>query len=168
MQVEGMTIDRETGVLTKAEAGNANILIDLGDVDLSDVTRIDVNVDVTSEGYTDLFWRTIIRNQTEDINAWYTSKYGIDYTAGDYQSRSENIKDILMETVYETVGTMKINYICITKDMSGETGIGSVSEAAEAKVVGIYDMSGRRMDSLTKGINIVKLSDGTTKKVLVK
>ena len=168
MQVEGMTIDRETGVLTKAEAGNANILIDLGDVDLSDVTRIDVNVDVTSEGYTDLFWRTIIRNQTEDINAWYTSKYGIDYTAGDYQSRSENIKDILMETVYETVGTMKINYICITKDMSGETGIDSVSEAAEATVVGIYDMSGRRMDSLTKGINIVKLSDGTTKKVLVK
>lgn len=168
MQVEGMTIDRETGVLTKAEAGNANILIDLGDVDLSDVTRIDVNVDVTSEGYTDLFWRTIIRNQTEDINAWYTSKYGIDYTAGDYQSRSENIKDILMETAYETVGTMKINYICITKDMSGETGIDSVSEAAEATVVGIYDMSGRRMDSLTKGINIVKLSDGTTKKVLVK
>ena len=168
MQVEGMTIDRETGVLTKAVAGQAHILIDLGDVDLSDVTRIDVNVDVTSEGYTDLFWRTIIRNQTEDINAWYTSKYGIDYTAGDYQSRSENIKDILMETVYETVGTMKINYICITKDMSGETGIGSVSEAAEAKVVGIYDMSGRRMDSLTKGINIVKLSDGTTKKVLVK
>ena len=168
MQVEGMTIDRETGVLTKAEAGNANILIDLGDVDLSDVTRIDVNVDVTSEGYTDLFWRTIIRNQTEDINAWYTSKYGIDYTAGDYQIRSENIKDILMETVYETVGTMKINYICITKDMSGETGIDSVSEAAEATVVGIYDMSGRRMDSLTKGINIVKLSDGTTKKVLVK
>ena len=168
MQVEGMTIDRETGVLTKAVAGQAHILIDLGDVDLSDVTRIDVNVDVTSEGYTDLFWRTIIRNQTEDINAWYTSKYGIDYTAGDYQSRSENIKDILMETVYETVGTMKINYICITKDMSGETGIGSVSEAAEAKVVGIYDMSGRRMDSLTKGINIVKLSDGTTKKFLVK
>ena len=168
MQVEGMTIDRETGVLTKAVAGQAHILIDLGDVDFSDVTRIDVNVDVTSEGYTDLFWRTIIRNQTEDINAWYTSKYGIDYTAGDYQSRSENIKDILMETVYETVGTMKINYICITKDMSGETGIGSVSEAAEAKVVGIYDMSGRRMDSLTKGINIVKLSDGTTKKVLVK
>ena len=167
MQVEGMTIDRETGVLTKTVAGNANILIDLGDVDLSDVTRIDVNVDVTSEGYTDLFWRTIIRNQTEDINAWYTSKYGIDYTAGDYQSRSENIKDILMETVYETVGTMKINYICITKDMGG-VGINSVSEAAEATVVGIYDMSGRRMDSLTKGINIVKLSDGTTKKVLVK
>lgn len=168
MQVEGMTIDRETGVLTKAVAGQAHILIDLDDVDLSDVTRIDVNVDVTSEGYTDLFWRTIIRNQTEDINAWYTSKYGIDYTAGDYQSRSENIKDILMETAYETVGTMKINYICITKDMSGETGIDSVSEAAEATVVGIYDMSGRRMDSLTKGINIVKLSDGTTKKVLVK
>ena len=167
MQVEGMTIDRETGVLTKTVAGNANILIDLGDVDLSDVTRIDVNVDVTSEGYTDLFWRTIIRNQTEDINAWYTSKYGIDYTAGDYQSRSENIKDILMETVYETVGTMKINYICITKDMGG-VGINSVSEAAEATVVGIYDMSGRRMDRLTKGINIVKLSDGTTKKVLVK
>lgn len=113
MIATGMTLDTETGILTKTEKGNANILIELGDVDFSNITNIEVNVDVTSEGYTDLFWRTIIRNQTEDINAWYTSKYDIEYT--NYQAKSEHIKDILIETVNETTGTMKIENICITK-----------------------------------------------------
>ena len=123
MVVTGMALDPETGVLTKTEAGNAGITIDLSGENFSNVTRIEVNVDVTSEGYTDLFWRTIVRNQTEDVNAWYSSKYGIDYTAGDYQARSGQMKDILMETVYETVGTMKINYICITKNMMKATNL---------------------------------------------
>ena len=31
-----------------------------------------------------------------------------------------------------------------------------------------YDLSGRRLDKPTKGINIIRMSDGTTKKVLMK
>ena len=121
MVVTGMALDPETGILTKTEAGNASITIDLSGEDFTNVTRIDVNVDVTSEGYTDLFWRTIVRSQTEDINGWYTNKYALDYTEKDYQARSGQMKDILMETVYETVGTMKINYICITKNLLSAT-----------------------------------------------
>ncbi|MBO4564219.1 MAG: hypothetical protein J5720_02145 [Bacteroidaceae bacterium] len=32
----------------------------------------------------------------------------------------------------------------------------------------IYDLSGHKNDELRKGINIIRSSDGTTKKVLVK
>ena len=31
-----------------------------------------------------------------------------------------------------------------------------------------YDLSGRKLDKPTKGINIIRMSDGTTRKVMVK
>ena len=36
------------------------------------------------------------------------------------------------------------------------------------KVVKRYDANGRLIDKPTKGLNILKMSDGTTKKVMVK
>ena len=75
----GFTMDEQTGLITKSEVGNAGITFELGDVDFSGVVNISLNVDVTSEGYMDLIWRTIICNQTEDVGAWYSSKYNITY-----------------------------------------------------------------------------------------
>lgn len=37
--------------------------------------------------------------------------------------------------------------------------------AVSADVVGIYDLSGRRLRNLQKGMNIVRFSDGTTRKI---
>ena len=126
MIVTGMTLNSD-GVLEKTDGTiQGNILISLGDVDFSDVTKIDVDVDVTSEGYTDLFESTCVRSLTENINTWYTSKFGIDYTE-EYQERSEHIKEIQMYTVdpkdenlsdkdkARLTGSMRINHICITK-----------------------------------------------------
>ena len=126
MIVTGMTLNSD-GVLEKTDGTiQGNILISLGDVDFSDVTKIDVDVDVTSEGYTDLFISTCVRSLTENINTWYTSKFGIDYTE-EYQERSEHIKEIQMYTVdpkdenlsdkdkARLTGSMRINHICITK-----------------------------------------------------
>ena len=126
MIVTGMTLDSETGLLVKTdETKQGNILISLGDVDFSDVTRIDVNVDTESEGYVDLFATTCVRSIESEINTWYGSRYGIDYTTT-YQEKSEHIKEIQMYTVNPSpdltpedkarlTGSMKINYICITK-----------------------------------------------------
>lgn len=126
MIVTGMTLDPETGLLVKTdETKQGNILISLGDVDFSDVTRIDVNVDTESEGYVDLFETTCVRSIESNINTWYGSKYGIDYTTT-YQEKSEHVKEIQMYTVNPSpdltpadkerlTGSMKINYICITK-----------------------------------------------------
>lgn len=48
------------------------------------------------------------------------------------------------------------------------TGINEINSTSEAKATEIYSANGARKSQLTKGINIVKMSDGTVKKVLVK
>ncbi len=53
-------------------------------------------------------------------------------------------------------------------DGDGTTGIDGVDDAESAKVVAVFGVDGRRLDALQNGINIVKMSNGTTKKVFVK
>ena len=48
------------------------------------------------------------------------------------------------------------------------TGINNVNSTSEAKATAIYGVNGARRSQLAKGVNIVKMSDGTVKKVLVK
>ena len=37
---------------------------------------------------------------------------------------------------------------------------------SNADITDIYDLNGRRCDALQPGVNIVKMSDGTTRKVI--
>lgn len=53
-----------------------------------------------------------------------------------------------------------------TQDPNDETGIDETHETATVKA--IYNLSGVRTDRMNKGVNIVRMSDGTTKKVYVK
>lgn len=48
------------------------------------------------------------------------------------------------------------------------TGINEIGSTTDVKVSEIYGVNGARKSQLTKGLNIVKMSDGTVKKVLVK
>jgi len=50
------------------------------------------------------------------------------------------------------------------------TAIGSIraDEPADGKIESIYDINGSRRSSLQRGINIIRMSDGTTKKVVAK
>ncbi|MCH5175974.1 MAG: hypothetical protein J1F40_08815 [Prevotellaceae bacterium] len=48
------------------------------------------------------------------------------------------------------------------------TAIGAVAGEGNATVVGIYSVNGAEQKSLQKGVNIIKMSDGTVQKVLVK
>ena len=50
------------------------------------------------------------------------------------------------------------------------TGIETVAAegVSNADITNIYDLNGRRRDALQPGVNIVKMSDGTTKKVVAK
>ena len=48
-------------------------------------------------------------------------------------------------------------------------GIETISRsAAETTIVGIYTLDGKQLQKLQSGINIVRMSDGTTKKIVVK
>lgn len=47
------------------------------------------------------------------------------------------------------------------------TGIDKVSTASELKEISRYSANGQRLSAPTKGMNIVKMSDGSVKKVAV-
>lgn len=61
----------------------------------------------------------------------------------------------------------KISIICIDEDeANGEvTGIETLDNDSE-EVIAIYDINGRKQNGFAKGINIVKYSDGSTKKII--
>jgi len=52
--------------------------------------------------------------------------------------------------------------------MDEATGISAVAGEAEAEVETVYDLGGKRLSGMRKGVNIVKMSNGTTRKVVVK
>ena len=61
----------------------------------------------------------------EDVGAWYSSKYNITYTS-ENQAKSEHVKEIRIEANSESTGSMKLNYICITKDVLAASDIKKV------------------------------------------
>ena len=58
-------------------------------------------------------------------------------------------------------------FFFIDNDVTGIEAVAAES-VSNAEITDIYDLNGRRRDTLQPGINIVKMSDGTTKKVLAK
>lgn len=123
----GLSIDEQTGIITKDAEGNAAFTLELGDVDFSHVTNITFDVNITSEGYIDLMSHTVINNQEGTIVTWYTSKYGKDYT--EYQAQSEHVKSIVLNADPQKVGSMQINYICIEKEVVNASSIRNLTSS---------------------------------------
>ena len=46
------------------------------------------------------------------------------------------------------------------------TGIEGIEVDTDAEVIGIYDVQGRKLDEMQPGINIIRMSNGTTRKVV--
>lgn len=69
---------------------------------------------------------------------------------------------------YKESGKAKLTEAIAAAKAYITTGINGIGYASEAKAVEIYGVNGARKSELTKGLNIVKMSDGTVKKVLVK
>ena len=59
-------------------------------------------------------------------------------------------------------------YFYNIKEIGTQTGIDSVTSSDAAKEVSRYGINGQLLNGPTKGVNIVKYSDGTTKRVMMK
>lgn len=70
---------------------------------------------------------------------------------GSYEYAASNMSD------YKFVGNGDPNGIIGTEDVSGN-----------AEVLSVYTIDGKRVDAPQRGINIVKMSDGTTRKLIIK
>ena len=85
----------------------------------------------------------------------------------------KQINDALKSYNYNTYmkdGQAKLNDAIQAAEafINATTGINEIGSMTDAKVSEIYGVNGARKSQLTKGLNIVKMSDGTVKKVLVK
>ena len=67
-----------------------------------------------------------------------------------------------IETIVSATGASR----SAVEDAEGTTEI-TEAEAAEATVVAVYNLQGARVESLQPGLNILLMSDGSTRKVLI-
>ena len=67
-----------------------------------------------------------------------------------------------IETIVSATGASRSTAV----DAEGTTEI-TEAEAAEATVVAVYNLQGARVVSLQPGLNILLMSDGSTRKVLI-
>ena len=90
-----------------------------------------------------------------------------------YHATSEDVAPTMTPfTAYLTddaSNQANVNRLIFDFEDNDVTGIEQVEAAAKAAtVVEIYDLSGRKVSAPVKGINLMKMSDGTVKKVIVK
>ena len=89
-----------------------------------------------------------------------------------YNVKNDNAQRVVQYTAYLTLPetAQQANRLIFALGENDVTGIKGVETAAEstATVVEIYDLSGRQVNTPVKGINLMKMSDGTVKKVIVK
>ena len=96
------------------------------------------------------------------------------YTEGDSKLTDAIVKQIndalksYNYNTYEDGGKAKLDAAIEAAKNFIDTGINEIGSTTDAKVSEIYGVNGARKSQLTKGLNIVKMSDGTVKKVLVK
>ena len=112
--VDGVTVDEQTGEITKTEVGEASITLSLGDVDFSNVTSISLDYDNATEGYSDILSGT----EVVGVNTWTYSKYNLNYTE-EYRAKeaSKHVSSIKLHFDAAKTGKMKISSVCITKSV---------------------------------------------------
>lgn len=112
----------------------------------------------------------------------YRPMNGAELTAGNYYAMAgggirlteagDNLKanrwylDIIDRESETKFANTKISIICFDEDETTDeaTGIDTVNNDSE-EIIAIFDINGRKQNELTKGINIVKYSNGSTKKI---
>lgn len=127
-------------------------------------------------------WYFISTNQ-KDVYAEYTSLFTEaasllkNEKLNDQKSVLDAIKTALQKTAKGTfdtsnddINTLKTAIAAAKKAIEDITnGISNTSDNLKnAEIISIYSANGTRKAQLTKGINIVKMSNGTVKKILVK
>lgn len=116
--------------------------------------------------YVDLFKKA--KSYTEPDSKLFKSD-NVDETDAIVKKINDALKSYNYNT-YKKVGKAKLEDAIEAAEafINSTTGINEIGSTTDAKVSEIYGVNGARKSQLTKGLNIVKMSDGTVKKVLVK
>lgn len=82
--------------------------------------------------------------------------------------KSKEVKNVEFTKTYGGAGYITILGVS-RKGNAVATGIENIENRPSASAVnGIYTINGMKINTLQKGINIIKMADGTTRKVVIK
>ncbi|MBQ7471376.1 MAG: hypothetical protein IJS97_03000 [Prevotella sp.] len=98
---------------------------------------------------------------------------------GQYASWSATLQIHIFNIVQETkfgqtrdvVGTQIIGYgptVTVNFTYSDPASVNGIEAARETKVTAVYGADGRQRNGVQKGVNVVRLSDGSTRKIVEK
>ena len=109
-------------------------------------------------------------NMNKDFQTeWLPATYGTataTFTLSRYEVVTKTVMGVQMEEVGEKIAdgpTVTVNFV-----YADPTAINGVESSAKKAVVARYNANGQRIAEPQHGLNIVKYSDGTTRKVVVK
>lgn len=149
------------------------------------VTRY-FNVDVNKNKYTAAKTESefndflFISPEQKEAYSTYSALYkeASELTSNEKISTSllNQLKEVLTSTAtanYDTYSADKTTLQNIIKEIktylnSTSTGIDNVNATSSAKAEAIFSVNGVRNAQLNKGLNIVKMSDGSVKKIMIK
>lgn len=169
--VEGFEPVKTTATITIAEqAEEGEYTIQLNQFSFSgmligDVTMTDVQGDDDSEGFTyyaTTQTATITNGEEDGIMGMLGGK--IDVTVKEGTRSKDNKFYALINLVVPGVGN--VDAVFGDNNFGGTDGI-SVAEQ-NARVAAIYTLGGQRVNTMVRGINILKLTNGKTVKVMNK
>lgn len=102
--------------------------------------------------------------QTHEVEFDITD--GIKNSVGDDLIQDKNNLEVVAMLINKT--TKEIVNADKVKISNGESGISNVNSSSNAKEIARYTLDGTKVSAPVKGLNIVKMSDGRTVKVMVK
>lgn len=126
---------------------------------------MNVKVGQNEEGTGHLYGET---EETVEGSIWYGNLYQVVTKVGDDGILEIGARNVGGGTVWAMVDNVKLTYYGTASAKVPTTGIAKVNDVQNAKVTAIYTLSGTKVNALQKGINLVKYSNGTIKKVLFK
>lgn len=135
---------------------------------VGDVTMTDVQGDDDSEGFTNYATTqtaTITNGEEDGIMGMLGGKIDVTVKEG---TRSKGDKFYAVITLV-VPGVGNVDAVFGDNNFGGNVdGIAASTASANAKVAAIYTLGGQRVNTMVRGINILKMTDGRTVKVVNK
>ncbi len=184
-----------SGVFSNVDIEACTLYVPIGSYEAYSTTRVwenfnIVGIDFTNEGFYEKFvddvedleallqeiW-DVITSEYSDVSKEFKDEY--DSLVDELDKLLENIMDAyrngnIMDRKYEFMEKIeelkqKIEALLATAKEAHETSAGIDNINIDpSEVEGIYTISGLRVNTVQRGVNILRYSDGTTKKVMVK